>query len=354
MGKSRKSRHFLRNVEPSLTLQKPNVVIGNRLPALLYAFFNSLPLILIEEPQYPFPFERFDKDFDLEFLSFPNDFHYEFLCEKGKVLQEGHEKRELYYRLAFVLSLAGLLPFSNGISRVVYDENDKCLVLGTRIGKSIQIKVNNIFLFDLDGLPQILLQSDEDIFDVIDWFDIKRGSGLIKEDILHIEGDKDNIEKAHFYPSVRSSQNMVALPRDPTLRKDVAYHFETFRKNLEKDLPIYNKLSLEAYMEELNIGRKKNKVVKGKAYYINPVITHSLRETRVKKYVEYDIPDFLQNKVIDKTSVSDVDIINENRSNLLNGYVHFLYKTFLKKNDIWNMRAEYLNWTNYNEVFQNT
>ena len=145
------------------------IVVGSSLAALKYAHSNQIPIILYE----PKPPHRFS---------------------------EGYVKGE-YQNLCFALSVAGLVPFSNKIERIRYQQGD-----------SLKVTIKNSFLFRLsfnkliffcddgvEGLPVPVSQTEER-YEVLDWFSVRSG---MNHEHDRIESTSDFVKCIHFYPTER-------------------------------------------------------------------------------------------------------------------------------------------------------
>ena len=74
------------------------LVIGGSLPALLYAYTNSLPIVFATA-HHPFEFDVIDTEKDLKFLGIDSTIPTTYL--------------QIWNRLVFLLGMAGLMPLSD-------------------------------------------------------------------------------------------------------------------------------------------------------------------------------------------------------------------------------------------------
>lgn len=156
-----------------LELTFDRVVIGGSYAAYEYAYQNQFPVITT----VPLKPHRFHKDSD---------------------------KMEAWDLLVFTLSLCGLMPFSNNVKLLRYDEDADALKLLTMNERLVKIRFNKLFVFNDDefkGLP-IPLRNSLEYYEVIDWFNIKSGMN-ITEDCLIPGGESKFVSKLFFYPSER-------------------------------------------------------------------------------------------------------------------------------------------------------
>lgn len=145
------------------------VVVGGSLAALKYAHANQLPILVYKVK----PPHRFSKDF--------------IAGECG--------------RFCFSLSVAGLLPFSDKIESIRYQEEGP-----------LRITIKNSFLFKMDfskliifddegitGLPEPTGKTSE-LCEVVDWFSVRSG---MSHEFERLESTSDFVKCVHFYPTDR-------------------------------------------------------------------------------------------------------------------------------------------------------
>ncbi len=220
--------------------------IGGSLTALMHAYVTETPII-IDIPHLPFELEKCPPDWDLRFLGF---------CKKVEVT-----KLQVWERLSFLLSMAGLVVFPSNIidARDVPDG----LVLILNGNKRFKVKYNKLFSFDRDREDKIL---------VYDWFDVKVGSVHHHDCLYDLE---DNFcSRVLFYSSKRSGtkSNMMdacAISKIPShLLEDIDYS------------PIYSRLKVLRMMKDAGIKGAVNGYNKrGVPTYTSLKIEHSHRET---------------------------------------------------------------------------
>ena len=155
------------------------VVVGNNLAALFYCYKNLCPL-LHKEGAPLFSFDFFEKDFPLEDIYLTNSLH-ELKTPTGSTYV-GRKKLEIYSELLFILSAAGLVPFSDKIEKMRLEE--KQLKVITKRGRSSMVKFNKIRVFSPDTLDGIgLIKVKKQKLRVLDIFRIiskKHNFNLIK------------------------------------------------------------------------------------------------------------------------------------------------------------------------------
>ena len=176
-----------------------NIVIGSRLNAVIYAYLNNYTLLLNKyEP--PLPFELFPHNTDLS--AFGVDKAEIDLVTPEGIKKFGNPKSELWKRLCYSLSLSGLMPLSNNASSMrVEGDLLKVYVSNT---KMIKLKFSQLNIFDGDNIEGLIDYSDDTLYQVIDWIDVR--SGMVHK-YDRIETTSSFVNCIHFYPSERIEGN---------------------------------------------------------------------------------------------------------------------------------------------------
>jgi len=167
------------------------MVIGGNLPAFIYAYTNSLPIIFVDGKP-PFEFDRFGKEEDLSFLQ----------SEKHEI--ETHI--QAWSRIALLLGIAGLMPLSDMAESIRIKEKQMSVV--TSHSRLIKINFNKLIIFDAEkvsGLTQIT-KKEEGKSRVIDWVNVRSGC---RHDFDCLETDDDFVSKVVFYPTERSDNRKL-------------------------------------------------------------------------------------------------------------------------------------------------
>ncbi len=160
----------------NLILQK--VITGGSLESLLYSYMTETPIILTQ-PYVPFELEKADFCDIYKFLGYDTN------TELTKI--------QIWDRLAFVLSMAGLVMMPNNVRNVRQDGNKIIFSL----------KDNTRFIVAYERKISFDQHNDEDVT-VYDWFDINSGSKI------EMDGISDTadtlVNKIIFYDSTRRGQ----------------------------------------------------------------------------------------------------------------------------------------------------
>jgi len=173
------------------------IIVGNSLEALLVGYKEGCPVITLN-PKEPLFFENYDVSVDLSFLGIENSKRT--ITKRNRQITVGIEKYKVYRRVAFLMSLAGLLPFSGkAISVRKVDENKVRVVLDRARSASFTYDKSVVVGCDLLE-PKI----PPDKHMVLDWMDVR--SGMIHPyDVM--ENSSDFVNCIYFYPSNRIDGN---------------------------------------------------------------------------------------------------------------------------------------------------
>lgn len=234
----------------SVEFKFDKVIFGGSLESLLYSFVTETPIV-ISSPIVPFELETMKYDSEFKFLGY----------EHNREIY----KSEMWDRLSFILSMAGLVVMPNTIRNARQEGNR---LIFTTIGNSRTIvEFNELISFD---------KENEEFYHVYDWFNVKAGCRVSMD---HLEDDEDFVKYIYFYKSTRLGQK--------------AYH---------KDLVSYSKINIdEMYsyeksesfcrlktlnmMKEAGLRGKPNGYNKrGTALYYAIKLEHSHREI-IKDYI---------------------------------------------------------------------
>ena len=225
------------------------LVLGGSLESLLYSFVTETPII-ISTPIIPFELETMNYDEEFKFLGYEN---------KREIY-----KSEMWDRLTFILSMAGLVMMPNTIKNV-RKENNK-LVFTTQGNSRTTVRYNTLVSYD---------KIDEKTMHVYDWFDIKSGS-KITLDFIADEGEF--VSKIYFYKSKRigskkTSRDLVAYSK---INKEEIYDYEKSES--------FCRLKTIQMMKQAGLRGKPNGYNKrGTALYYAIKLEHTHREI-IKDY----------------------------------------------------------------------
>jgi hypothetical protein len=177
---------------------RDTVVIGGSLPAFLYAYTNSLPIVFVDGKP-PFEFDEVD---DLNFEALGLQYSY----NEGRLYSErygGKEKRHLrlWERIGFLLGVAGLMPLSSYAESIRIQDNQ--LKIATERQRTTKINFNKLVIFDNEKISGLTAPKKQEKGKnrVIDWFSVRSGCN---HDVDYLMGDDDFINKVIFYPTQRA------------------------------------------------------------------------------------------------------------------------------------------------------
>jgi len=150
------------------------IVTGGSLESLFHAYIHEIPIVLTQ-PYIPFELEKIENHEMFELLGYNT--HNSLI------------KVQIWDRLAFVLSMAGLVLMPNNVRNVRHDSNRIVFALNDNSRLTIAYERKISFDEHIDG----------DV-DVYDWFNIKSGG---KTEIEELNDEEDLVHKVLFYDSKR-------------------------------------------------------------------------------------------------------------------------------------------------------
>ena len=160
------------------------LVIGTDLAALIYAYLNNYTFIFKEIVE-PTPFEFLPLDFPMDLFNHDN-IEIEMISLDGKI-NLGTPKIELWNRLIFVMSSAGLLPF--GIKETAIREEEDVVLIKTK-SRNYYYEVGEV----------IKVKNTFHKYNVFDWISV-RSCG--DNHLQYVSTDDSFVSELFFYPSER-------------------------------------------------------------------------------------------------------------------------------------------------------
>jgi len=190
------------------------IALGCSLSSALYCFYNQIPMIYVERRKIH-PFEFFKPNTDLSLLKI-EPLRYDLKMSDEGVAVFGPSKQQVYEKIMVLLSLSGLVPFSNLAKSAHIDK--KHLKIITEHNRVYKVEYDELIVFDdtkISGLSSILKDNKNQKTQILDWFEINQGSGT-KLDYIQTEGDF--INQIFLYESKRPDVNqqfkdLVAISR---------------------------------------------------------------------------------------------------------------------------------------------
>tara|TARA_R110000823_G_scaffold178546_1_gene311015 strand:- start:902 stop:1810 length:909 start_codon:yes stop_codon:yes gene_type:complete len=172
------------------------IVVGSSLRAMLYAYYNGLPMVFTKISQ-PTLIDYFEPEICLAGIGMENKM--ERIVSTNGELSRGIQKLEAWKRLSLLLSLSGLMPLSDKAESIRIEGNSLRIVLGR--ARMAVFEFNKLILFDDDNLSNIYPKEEKNpIFKVLDWVDVKSGMSH-SFDAIHTEDDF--VKEIVFYKSLR-------------------------------------------------------------------------------------------------------------------------------------------------------
>lgn len=246
------------------------LVLGGSLTALLYAYKKNLP-ILIDVAHVPFVLEEIPTHWDLSFLGFSKS-----AC---------HKKSQVWDRLSFLLSMAGLVIFPNNIQSFRLEEN-KIQIIGLD-NKKMVVHYNKLVEFD---------RETENYFMVYDWYAVHSGSRHDWEVIPNYDEGLCHLLLFHrsTRPRTRSDvKDVCAVSRVP---KEKLYEIDWS--------PTYTRIKTLQMMKQVGIrGRANGYNRKGKMLHYAISIEHMYREVFEEQNNQLSIEEILSWKEKENTNL---------------------------------------------------
>jgi len=182
--------------------------------------------------------------------------------------------------LSFRLGLRGLSPIPSAVRSIRIDE--RIANVATEFYRKIQIKFEQLYLFDLERVEGLPVKENIMEYVVYDWFNIKRGA---KQPSCSILGSDKFINKVVFYPSVRRDGNTGLI-------KDCYTKSYVEGKNLMEFDYCATVVRLGTAAAIKNMGFKgPARHINGKQHNLNLVLEHDRREVfkHRKEFIGHDL-----------------------------------------------------------------
>ena len=179
--------------------QYNKIALGCSLSSALYCFYNQIPMIYVERRKVH-PFEFFEPNTDLSLLKI-EPLRYDLKMSDEEVAVFGPSKRQVYEKIMVLLSLSGLVPFSN-LAKSVHIEK-KNLKIITERNRIYEVAYEELIVFDdtnISGLSSILRDNKDEKTQVLDWFEINQGSNTPLD---YIKTDDNFVKDIFLYKSKR-------------------------------------------------------------------------------------------------------------------------------------------------------
>tara|TARA_Y100001938_G_scaffold149915_1_gene238700 strand:+ start:1296 stop:2246 length:951 start_codon:yes stop_codon:yes gene_type:complete len=173
------------------------LVVGSSLEAVSYAFLNQKHIIL-NDTSKPYFFDFYDAGDELD-RYLVDDVRYELASIDGPKIV-GTSKLEVWEKLVFCLSLAGLVPVSDKVYSMRI-ENDNIFKITTNNSRVLRFKFNKLRIFDSKNISDLQNLREVNNFRVIDWIDVRSG---MKHEYDYLGTEEDFVKDIYFYPSPRT------------------------------------------------------------------------------------------------------------------------------------------------------
>jgi len=173
------------------------LVVGNSLEAVSYAFLNQKNIILNDVGK-PYFFDFFDATAKLD-KYLVDAVEYELTTPTGSKIV-GTSKLEVWEKLVFCLSLAGLIPASDKVYSMRIEDNN-LFKITTDNSRVLRFKFDKLRIFDSKNINGLENPKEVDNFKVIDWIDVRSG---MKHEYDYFGTEKNFVKDIYFYPSPRT------------------------------------------------------------------------------------------------------------------------------------------------------
>ena len=162
-------------IEDVVNLILPKIITGGSLESLFYAYIHETPIVLTQ-PYVPFELDRVEDNSFFELLGYTSEIPL--------------TKVQVWDRLVFVLSMAGLVMMPNNV-RNVRQERNKII---------FSLNDNSRFIIAYERKISFDKHLDKEV-DVYDWFDIRSGAKIELQELN--DSENDLVHKIVFYDSQR-------------------------------------------------------------------------------------------------------------------------------------------------------
>ena len=234
-----------------MNLIVPRLITGGSLESLFYAYIHETPIVLTQ-PYVPFELDTIEDNSMFELL--------------GYTTETPLTKVQVWDRLVFVLSMAGLVMMPNNVRNVREDANKIIFSLND----------NSRFIIAYERRISFDKHIDGEV-DVYDWFDIRSGAKTQLEELN--DSEDDLVHKIIFYDSQRKGtggkglKDLVAISR---MQKTELHEYENSESHVRLK-------TLKMMKDQGMRGRPNGYNSRGKQQFYALKIEHVQREI-IKRY----------------------------------------------------------------------
>ena len=281
-----------------------NVVIGSSLSALTFAYLHQYP-IFFTTPDRPFRFDYFESTVNLQCVGIPSS--TQVLKTLSGFKDVGIPKYLLWERLAFLLSVEGLLPLADLCDKMRY--NGEKIVCTNEYSKIYEFDFNTCYYFRDTNLSNLVSHKPikANKYLCYDYIAFNRGG---KHEIDYLSTDDDFVREIWFYSSDRIDGN--------TGVKDACIVSTLTEEQLLSDdhIEAMARFKMEAILKEHGIrGPYNGTSPTGRPKYYSFKTSHM---RRIKSIVQH--PEWTANTNIKKISQREQDLIHQLQQRNLNKY----------------------------------
>ena len=186
--------------------------------------------------------------------------------QRPPAIPPGHALKR-WYEASFELGMRGLLPVPSSPETIRIEDNKAHIT--TTSQRVIKVEFEELHVFDLDRVHGLATEEKIHIYEVYDWFDIKRGA---KQPACSILTPHAFVQKLVFYPSSRHDGNDGRF-------KD-CYSRSYVEPSCLNDFEYSETAAKFAAMKIIrdNGFRGRQQETDGRPYHLNIVLEHSMRD----------------------------------------------------------------------------
>jgi len=263
------------------------VIVGNNLAAVFYAYINNCPIIF-KNSDFPFFYERFTKDFPLDKIFLTNEIT-KIKTATGELIK-GSKKESIFNRLLFVLSISGLVPISDKIEKIRI-EDDNFLKITTTRARLVTIKYKKLRIFNpeiVTGLKDLKTKENKTL--IHDFLKLR----IADHDVELIDVGDDFIDKIYFMGK-RKKEVLVTSTLWKNQLHDFDFSIVPLKYKLIKILE-YNGIQKQKHTSKILVDHTERKF-----YNLNKVSFKSNRKIIFDNRTEKQICQNIQKHIGQKT-----------------------------------------------------
>ena len=225
-----------------------NIVIGNSVAALLYAFKNDY-VVIFNANNKPSSFDFFPPSYNFEKINLASA-QISFMSNVGEVLM-GYPKLHIWQHLCYTMSLSGQIPFSDRVTSIRVVGKEKVLKVFSERSKMFRVEFDELHIFDSENVEGVeKMEPESRIYRVEDKISVRSGC---KHDLDYLKYKNNFVKEIFFYPSDRIEGNHTNIKALVA----ISYLTEDQLGDINYS-DTYVRMYVKKKMEEAGIGGAKN------------------------------------------------------------------------------------------------